>query len=249
MDTLWKYNHKDAALRLNFKYIEVLTKLLCHARSYNAHHWPGYTRYDEIAICKINTDKYQNCALRLNERVSSCSWLRLMKPQKISPKAYIHHKSGLLYGHPVSWAVSPAHRGKGQFHYTDVIMTTMASQITSPTIVCSTVYSCADQRKHQSSASLAFVRGIHREPVNSPRKWPVTRKMFPFDDVIMSWASHQMHVGIANPRWQGKRSRHSGACTTRNFTYLTRGPLPSTSNSKNQRIGRDCSWTDLPCYE
>ena len=40
-------------------------------------------------------------------------------------------------------------------------------------------------RKHQSSASLAFVRGIHRGPVNSPHKWPVTRKMFPLDDVIM----------------------------------------------------------------
>ena len=44
----------------------------------------------------------------------------------------------------------------------------------------------ADQRKHQSSASLAFVRGIHQGPVNSPHKWPVTRKMFPFDDVIMT---------------------------------------------------------------
>ena len=64
-------------------------------------------------------------------------------------------------------------------------MGTMASQITSLTIVYSTVYSGADQRKHQSSASLAFVRGIHRGPVNSPPKWPVTRKMFPFDDVIM----------------------------------------------------------------
>ena len=41
-------------------------------------------------------------------------------------------------------------------------------------------------RKHQSSSSLAFVWGIHRSPVNSPHKWPVTRKMFPFDDVIMS---------------------------------------------------------------
>ena len=50
--------------------------------------------------------------------------------------------------------------------------------------VTETIYSCADQRKHQSSASLAFVRGIHRWPVNSPHKWPVTRKMFPFDDVI-----------------------------------------------------------------
>ena len=60
-----------------------------------------------------------------------------------------------------------------------------AAQITSLTFVYSTVYSGADERKHQSSASLAFVRGIERWPVNSPQKWPVTRKMFPFDDVIM----------------------------------------------------------------
>ena len=70
-------------------------------------------------------------------------------------------------------------------HYNDVTMGSMASQITSLTIVYSVVYSGADQRKHQSSASLAFVRGIHRGPVNFPHKWPVTRKMFPLDDVIM----------------------------------------------------------------
>ena len=64
-------------------------------------------------------------------------------------------------------------------------MGTMASQITNLTSVYSTVYSGVCQRKHQSSASLAFVRGLHRWPVNSPHKWPVTRKMFPFDDVIM----------------------------------------------------------------
>ena len=64
-------------------------------------------------------------------------------------------------------------------------MSLMASQITSLTIVYSTVYSGADQRKLQSPASLAFVRWIHRGPVNSPHKSPVTRKMFPFDDVIM----------------------------------------------------------------
>ena len=62
-------------------------------------------------------------------------------------------------------------------HYTDVIMTKGASQITSLTI---------DQRKHQSSALLAFVRGIHRRPVTSPRKGLVTRKMLLFDDVIMT---------------------------------------------------------------
>ena len=73
----------------------------------------------------------------------------------------------------------------GNHHYGDVIMATIASQITSLTIVYSTVYSDADQRKHQSSTSLAFVWGIHRGPVNSPHKWPVSRKMFPFDNVIM----------------------------------------------------------------
>ena len=64
-------------------------------------------------------------------------------------------------------------------------MGTMAPQITGLTIVYSTIYSGVDHRKHQSSASLAFVRGIHRGPVNSPHKWPVTRKVFPSDDVIM----------------------------------------------------------------
>ena len=57
----------------------------------------------------------------------------------------------------------------------------MASPITNLTLVYSTVY----KRKHQSSASLAFVREIHRWPVNSPHKGPVTQKMFPFHDVIM----------------------------------------------------------------
>ena len=64
-------------------------------------------------------------------------------------------------------------------------MNTMASQITSLTIVYSTVYPGAYQRKHQSSATLAFVRGIRRSPMNSPHKGPVMRKMFPFNDVIM----------------------------------------------------------------
>ena len=80
-------------------------------------------------------------------------------------------------------------------HYNDVTMGSIASQITSLTVVYSAVYSGANQRKHQSSASLAFVRGIHRGPVNSPHKWPVTQKMFPFDDVIMTPAT------VANTLW------------------------------------------------
>ena len=73
-------------------------------------------------------------------------------------------------------------------------MTMLASQITSLTVVYSIVYSGVNQRKHQSSASLAFVREIHRGPVNFPHKWPVTRKMFPFDDVIMKAQQHRVHI-------------------------------------------------------
>ena len=82
-------------------------------------------------------------------------------------------------------------------HYDDVIMTMLASQITSLPVVCSIVYSDVNQRKHQSSASLAFVREIHRGPVNFPHTWPVTRKMFPFDDVIMheGWC-HAHHIDV-----------------------------------------------------
>ena len=75
-------------------------------------------------------------------------------------------------------------------HYSNVIMGAMASQITSLTIAYSTVYSSADQRKHQSSASLAFERRIHRWPVNSPHKRPVTR-----------WWHHHENLNKCYPRF------------------------------------------------
>ena len=68
-----------------------------------------------------------------------------------------------------------------------VIMSAMVSQNTSLAIVYSSDYSGTNKRKHQSPAPQAFVRGIHRSPGNFPHKGPVTRKMFLFDDVIMSW--------------------------------------------------------------
>ena len=84
-------------------------------------------------------------------------------------------------------------------HNSDVIMSAIASQITSVEIVCLTVCSAADQRKHQSSASLVCVRGIHRSPVDSPRKGSVTRKIYPFDDVIMG---HDGFLAVNVPRHQ-----------------------------------------------
>ena len=70
-------------------------------------------------------------------------------------------------------------------YYSDDIIGTMAPQIAGFSIVGSAVCSGAGERKYQSSASLAFVRGIHRWPVNSSHKGPVTQKMCPFHDVIM----------------------------------------------------------------
>ena len=79
------------------------------------------------------------------------------------------------------WPLNWRHNGRG------------GVSITSLTIVYSAVYSGADERIHQSSASLAFVGGIHRWPVNSPHRGPVTRKMFSFYYLIMpickTWSS------------------------------------------------------------
>ena len=76
-------------------------------------------------------------------------------------------------------------RKQEAWHYSHVIMSAIASQLTGVSIVYSAVGSGADHRKYQSSASLDFVREIHRSPVNSSHKGPVTRIMFPFGDVIM----------------------------------------------------------------
>ena len=100
------------------------------------------------------------------------------------------------------------------FHYNDVVMD---SQITSLTFAYWAVYSGAGQRKHQNSASLAFVRGIHRRPVNFPHKWPVTRKMFPFSDVIISLCNSLAviyEIGMASTvsdnrcKWRPSLSSH-----------------------------------------
>ena len=125
--------------------------------------------------------------------VPSHHWQVTASHMKIGDRAFSYLRLTELQRNELLWS-DHRYLGVGQNvisryhilgHYSDIIMGAMASQITSLTIVYSTVYSGADHRKHQSSASLAFVRGIHRRPVNSPHKWPVTRKMFPFDDVIM----------------------------------------------------------------
>ena len=110
-------------------------------------------------------------------------------------------------------------------HCCGVIMGAMVSQITSLTIVYSTVHSGAYERKHQNTASLAFVRGIHRWPVNSSHKWPVTQKIFPFDDVIMcctyalvSSSLLVVHLHISN---RGLLGRLSPDCYPFIITYFS----------------------------
>ena len=119
-------------------------------------------------------------------------------------------------------------------------MGAIASQITSLTIVCSTVYSDADQRKYLSSASLAFVRGNHRGPVNSPHKWPVTRKMFPFDDVIIyvyRIDSDISHVELF--------SQHYSCCQTIVNFHSTAIILVGTSKTGNGTDINGCHWHQI----
>ena len=111
----------------------------------------------------------------------------------------------------------------GMYHYNDVIMSAMASQITDVSIVYLTVCLGADQRKHQSSASLVFVGGIHRSPVNSTHKGTVTQKMFPFDDVIM----HNKHskallwyYPICVKMWSVAPSEHLGTQWSKGFKFI-----------------------------
>ena len=111
-------------------------------------------------------------------------------------------------------------------------------QITSLTMVYSTVYSGADQRKHLSSVSLAFMRGNHRWPVNSSYKRPVTRKMFLFDDVIMWYnVSHMLSpVCLCN----GLYKIDDDDDAAKRFVYIPQNSFPFLHNARE--------WKNIPKY-
>ena len=142
-------------------------------------------------------------------------------------------------------------------------MCIMASQITSLTIVYSTFYSGADHRKHQSSTSLAFVWGIYRWPVNSPHKWPIMRKMFPFDDIIYRVFLYNLHIQsiiwVLNSLWPS-----DAICLHRSWSTLAQlmaGFLPAPSRNltshhkglvtfiEGQFHKRYCSNQSVNCHE
>ena len=105
-------------------------------------------------------------------------------------------------------------------------MSAIASQITSLTIV----YWRRRWKKTQSPALLAFVRGIHRWPVNSPHKGPVTRKMFPLDDVIMPSVT-KMESNRAPAFWT--KSRASGLS---NYSAMPKSQINCISERGTRHI-------------
>ena len=105
-----------------------------------------------------------------------------------------------------------------------------------------TAYSGAGQRKHQSSASLAFVWGIHQWLANFPLKWPVTLKMFPFDDEIIGWRNLVMQ----HESFSGSHIRHYRSSVTKPSRLVTRGPLIPccTDISAKYQI---LTWYEISC--
>ena len=126
------------------------------------------------------------------------------------------------------------------YHYSDVIMSAMASQITGVSIVWSTAYSGADRRKHQNSTSLAFLRGIHRSPVDSPHKGPVTRKYF-----------HLMTLSCYIGPFYNDYGKHFMMTQWRGNSFDNDSPLwgnpPVTSWLPSQRVRNLELWRFLCC--
>ena len=119
-----------------------------------------------------------------------------------------------------------------RLHYSDVIVSAMAPQITGVSIVCSTICSGADQGKHQSSASLALMKGIHRWPLFFPHKGPVTLKMFPSCIGLGS---------IPLLLWEGKPASNKktiGLSTNRSFFCLVDNNMHGGLHLVNQRLTR-----------
>ena len=139
----------------------------------------------KFPINKIHLKKPSVIASHIYKRTMSLSWTK--SSQWVSIGICCMCPLGVIGQHPfmlMLWLTILSLKTYLD-HYSDVMISAMASQITSLSIVYWIVSLGTDQRKHQSSISLAFVRGIHQWPVNSPHKGPVMWKMYPFGDVII----------------------------------------------------------------
>ena len=153
-------------------------------------------------------------------------------------------------------------------------MGAIAPQITRLVSVYSAVWLGADQGKHQSSASLAFVRGIHRRPGKSPHKGPVTRKMFPFDDVITdrhqpevaqyalwrAWLNFFLMINYGNyvsgiwaswvsPQLTPCRKGNSASCPSRKCARSCAHPLSTAMSYARSRYHLCCCMWTLWYYQ
>ena len=151
---------------------------------------------DVIYLMPSLISQHQTTSRKIQWRQRTWRHLKLSATHRLYQqllKAYSQENINASYHCPflrgIWYSLDSPHKGpvfaEGVPHFNAVIMGTVASQDIGVSIVYPTVCSGAHQRKHQSSASLAFVRGIHQWPTNSPHKGIVTREMFPFDDVIM----------------------------------------------------------------
>ena len=160
--------------------------LLCHSRCFPKVHFIVYAGHalPFIDICCLPYHRYESIV-----HVKLSIYLGIII-------YFVWYSFLSIDTPPYTWKLQNI--GYGACHYGDVLIGAMASQMTRLTIVYSIFFPGADQRKHQCSTSLAFVRGIHRWSVNSPHKGLLTRKMFPFDDVIMvrSIKSHYQAVAL-----------------------------------------------------
>ena len=170
----------------------------------------------------------------LPKHIESCLWVAMRRYTRGNIRTcmsliYVHCTKSLI---PMN-NVDPR---QWKLHYNDVIMSMVASQITSFTIVYSSIYSGANQREYQNSASLAVVRGIHRWPVNSSHKGSVTRKMLPFDDVIMNYDFLKF--------LQGMHVRYSGSVAWFCTPWDDKRTIAMHTNCRLYTI----SWTSVPYW-
>ena len=156
--------------------VQIMACHLCGAKPWPVGHLR--TNFNEIST-KIQQSQFPHKKVNLN--MLSAKWQLFQWRYSLGteiPLQWCYNVHDSVSNHRCDMAfIEPMHRNKPNITY--------LSQITSLMIVYSAVYSGEDQRKHQSSTSLAFVWGIHRWLVNFLHKCTVTRKMFPFDDVIM----------------------------------------------------------------